>query len=374
MPKRNLFDQPFERHVRQHRAPIFSDSERVAGRAIKRFFTDLVQRRRSAIGATVGAGAAAASAWLGFNSQDSIGFSSQMSFKSSGPSTTDAPMDVHGDACDGADKAFGRDAEGSAQQKAIASSLWNRAPRIYDDEIIVRMPLDILTYNTMGSQVNTTFTPGLATAGPPIVPNLQYLNQSGNIHLNDIYLPFQYDSTRRPRGYSWYSQLYNYYQVLECRWTVKVRACTDLLSTTTPSTADLPMLMTCQVSDNQHTALTTGEQVMELGHTNGADKSFVLERPLYITWQNGKTGSVQNTLEFSGTWTPAKFDDLQIDITRQPMTAVGASPNWLNWLDTLYVNYNTAQPTGNVYYQTEVSLEYLVHFKKINASKYLTAN
>lgn len=289
-------------------------------------------------------------------------------------------MDTHGDGCDVVDPLFNRDAEDESQQKAAAGALWTRAPRIYDDEIIVRMPL-VLTMNkdnpTSGAQP-LYFNPGLATAIS--IPNVQVATASW-LQLNNIYAPWPTDTTRRPRGYAWYSQLYNYYQVLETRWTYTVTAMNDLLQTTAPTTTDIPLTFAAVTQDTSRTDWTTSGSgkpaayidLLECAMNNGADKSAIWERPAQITWHNGP-GNQPTKITFSGTWTPAKFDDLQIDITRQPMTAVGASPNWLNHLDLYCINWNTAQPENSMYYKIDIFVEFLVHFKKVNMSKYRTAN
>lgn len=389
MKRKNLFGLPFERTTGAARAPFFSDSERVAGKAIRRFLTSIVQRRRGVISATAGAAAALAAEWSGAGkatqklrsvvestfvpeSQEAdLTFPTETQ-KDSIPmrGSSDIPMDTHGDGADAVDKPFGRDAEGSAQQKALAASLWNRAPRIYDDEIIVRLPLVATCTDSGGALI---FYPGLATAGPPLTVNIGTLS-GARVQLNNIYTPLPADTAQRPRGYAWYSQLYNYYQVLETRWHYQVIAMTDTLSTTSPATTDIPLVVYAQVSDNSHTGVSNERQLFELGASNGADKSLVVHNPLRISFHNGMTGTVKNTVDFSGTWTPAKFDDLQIDITRQPMTAIGSAPNWINYLDLGYCNYNSAAPTNNQYYMYKIHLEFLVHFKKVNMTKYLTSN
>lgn len=220
------------------------------------------------------------------------------------------------------------------------------------------------------------WTPTLATAGPPIVPNVANLADY-RVQLNNIFTPYTADTNVKPRGYSWYSQLYNYYQVLECRWKYVTNAisCQGSAASASNLTANLPQHLYATISDNSHTAFASERALMELGYTNGADKNIIVKGPAQITDMNaGLHSVVPKTVTFEGTWTPAMFEDLQTNITFQPMTATGSPPNWINYLDFGYIEYNTTSAASPPAFQTYVYLEFLVHWKKVNMSKYATAN
>lgn len=295
-------------------------------------------------------------------------------------------MAVHGDSADMSDSMFGRDAENSKAQEAFAATLWNKAPRIYDDEIIVRMPFDTLytAYSNAGSDSFLTFdtTTNLATfAGGNIKP---FSVRAASLQLNNIFTPWSYAVGMKPRGYAWYSQLYNYYQVLEVRWTVYVKSLASVTGSNTAAlqlTSDQPVYVNVAMSDNVHTDFSAGgaagfnqdRNIMEMAHNNGADKSLVYSHGTQLSGTFAFAGADQPSCHtFNGVWTPAKFDDLQIDITRQPMTATGSPPNWANWLDVYFVNFNTVNATWLFKY--DFHCEFLCHWKKINATKYATPN
>ena len=385
--------------------PELSTTERMAARQIRRHLTAFVQRRRGLIGATVGAGAALAAEFIRGKAsgntprvQQSVqpdipttsidtGSTDQES-KSSGHDTKSietssvenmtgaTPMHIstHGDGASNADQPFNRDGEDKGKQQAIAASLWHRAPRIYDDEIIVRMPL-IPTFDTSSATNPMEWTPTLAAAGPPIVPSVQLFN-AFRVQVNNIFTPFTNDTSLKPRGYAWYSQLYNYYQVLECRWKYITNAisCGGSNAAATNLTANQPVHIYATIGDNSHTAFASDRALMELGYTNGADKSIVIKGPAQITDMNGLCNKIPRTITFEGTWTPAMFEDLQTNITFQPMTAIGSNPNWINYLDFGSINYNTTAASSPMAFQTYVYLEFLVHFKKVNMTKYATGN
>jgi hypothetical protein len=372
--------------------PEMSASERAAWRTIKPHLVRFVQRRRGIIGSTVGAGAALAAEFIrskafGGTPRGSKSEPSDIPSSSLDTGTTDSeskssvekmtgatPMQIatHGDGATAAEEPFNRDATNADQQKAIAASLWNRAPKIYDDEIIVRLPF-ILTGQNAAAAQPMSWRATLATAGPPLVPATSILNQSA-IKLNDIFTPYPFDTSFKPRGYSWYAQLYNLYQVLECRWKYHTVAISNTLATTDAINKDQPLEIYAQMSDNSHTVFADPRTITELGYTNGADKSIIIQGPAKITAESGKLGNVTNTKTFEGVWTPAQFEDLQTNITFQPMTAIGASPNWGNYLDFGYINYNTVNYTDFNWFQTKLYCEFLVHFKKVNMTKYATSN
>lgn len=320
-------------------------------------------------------------------------------FKSITPTMSSASMDVdgvHGDACDKVDKVFGRDGEDKGRQESVAARLWRNAPRIYDDEIIVRMPLYISQTSVVNNTTNNagTWKPRLATApagGAPLIPHAALLqggaeDQALTIRLNDIYDPYPQAPAYAPRGCNWYNNLYKYYQVLETKWTVRHEFITnqDVPNSgvsAASATQDIPIQVFAQVTDVNQTDITTvggvngARSLQELGYTNGADKSIIIHGPVEITHNTSGIHNTKNGVTFSGTWSPAMFDDLQIDITKQPMTATGSSPNWLNYLDSGYINYNQTDytPDPNIV-KTTIILEFLVHFKKVNMSQYKLVN
>lgn len=378
--------------------PSTSAAERAAWRTIKPHLVRFLQRRRGIISSTAGAGAAIAAEFirgkltgntprgrqaikpeiLGSESLSGTTDSESKSDSASlgnmpGEAKIGDPMEVvHGDKADAADPVFGRDAESEHAQKAAAASLWSRAPRIYDDEIIVRLPF-IVDMTTAAAGTPRTFTPTLAAAGPPIVPAFGSVSFA-QIQLNNIFTPYPTDTTFKPRGYSWYSQLYNLYQVLETRYKYMISSVSEATSSATPGTTDLPIKWCTVMTDNAHTGLATPRDALELGWSNGADKSIIIDGPHEASDETGLTGTITNTCSFSGTWHPAKFDDLQTNITFQPMTGVGANPNWTNYLDVVYSNYNTVAQTVPAVWRVQFFCEFLVHFKKINMTKYKTAN
>ena len=172
------------RFVRDIR-PEFSPAERAAWRKIKPHLHRFVQRRRGVIGATVGAGAALAAEYTQqfisdyFPKRKKARRETPLDPKATSVTATSqpempggTPMQIapptHGDGADGVDTTFGRDAEDPKAQEGMASALWTRAPRIYDDEIIVRLPL-LINYDANASPfTNTT----LGTMGGPAVAKL----------------------------------------------------------------------------------------------------------------------------------------------------------------------------------------------------------
>lgn len=268
------------------------------------------------------------------------------------------PMDVHGDAADGVDRQFNRDQEDEKSQKMVAASLWHKAPRIFDDEIIVRLPLGTSNANSFGSTAAPTF--------------FTY----GAIRLNDAYKPLGWTSTQG-KGFYWYSQLYAYYQVLECRVTydiIFITPTTSVFATsnTNALTADLPIEVGYQLSAaGQEVAPTNVGQWRGLAINNPAAKTTIFsniqEMPLHLNMNQS------SRVQLSYTWTPAMFDDLEVDITRQPLTAIGGSPNWLNYGDLLLANANTVFPTISPVAQVILRMEQLVHFKKIPTTNYFGA-
>lgn len=373
--------------------PEMSASERAAWRTIKPHLSAFIQRRRGIIGATVGAGAALAAEFIRGKASgntprvkesvqsdilptsfDSGTTDSETKSLESATMTGAVPMDVHGDGASAVDKPFNRDGEDKQKQQALAASLWHRAPRIYDDEIIVRMPL-VPTFDSSSATNPMEWTPTLATAGPPILPSVQLFN-AYRVQVNNIFTPFTNDTSLKPRGYAWYSQLYNYYQVLECRWKYITNAisCGGSNAAATNATANQPVHIYSTIGDNAHTSFASDRALMELGYSNGADKNIIIKGPAQITDMNGLCAKIPRTLTFEGVWTPAMFEDLQTNITFQPMTAIGAAPNWINYLDFGAINYNTTAATSPQTFQTYIYLEFLVHFKKVNMSKYATGN
>jgi hypothetical protein len=378
-PPRNVLP----RFIRDGR-PEMSAAEQAAWRTLKPHLHRFVQRRRGVIGATVGAGAAAAASWG--SSKISDYFKVTRSGRSYAPvdppalrgSVEDMPADTvmstHGDACDAVDIPFGRDGENVAQQKAAAAALWNRAPRIYDDEIIVRMPFIIpLESTASGTGMLYTANTNLAAAGPPIVPNVNYYN-GGSLVLNDIFSPYASNTALKPHGYGWYSQLYNYYQVLECRWNIRIsKLCPNINENT--GTKNYPLAVFCTVGDNTNPVFNNDRACWEVGHNNGASKSLIVHGPRWISNDYARSpDSTGGSEDFGGSWTPAMFDDLQTNITFQPMTAVGAQPNWKNYLNLGFINYNPTASAAASLWVVNVHYEYLVHFKKINLTKYGNLN
>ena len=302
----------------------------------------------------------------------------QLQITSGSESNMPGGDNTHGDGADAVDDTFNRDQENAHTQKMVAAKLWQQVPRIYDDEIIVRMPLCLTGETAALGQTGIPWFTTLAAAGPPVVPAVGYMTRMACV-LNDIFVPYPNETTFKPRGYSWYSQLYNYYQVLETRWTYHTVSINDAVQTEVSdaitATNHVPVRLYAGVSDNSHTAFTDARGIQEIGHTNGASKSVIIHGPKQIDQWQGRTGDVTNTITFQGTWTPAKFDDLQIDITRNAMTATGNSPNWKNYLDLGYINFNTAQSAlKDNNFATQIHLEFLVHWKKVNMTKYALAN
>lgn len=308
--------------------------------------------------------------------QATVGASGSMAIE--GGSQSEMSSVTHGDGADAVDPNFGRDAESSGAQKAMANKIWNICPRIYDDEIIVRQPLHITTYS--GATEHLTLSTTLASTGP-YVPWISGNISANTIQLNNLFTPYPNDTSLKPRGYAWYSQLYTKYQVLETKWTIII-TCNTCIPTGTDAVntsyhTNIPHVFYAQTSDTTHPSIASEKDLMELAHSNGAAKTMTLERPKEIDFLSGYHGLTNNTVTFQGTWTPAKFDDLEVDITRQPISNVGAVPNWINYLDIGAVNYNTALPTAQtnpISYSLTYSLEFLVHYKKILYSKYATDN
>lgn len=285
---------------------------------------------------------------------------------------------THGDGADAVDSAFGRDAEGTGTQKQIAGALWNICPRIYDDEVIVRLPLVVTMSpeNPSGTAALYTYAPGLAAAGPPLVPTVDRMAAAA-FQLNNVFTPYTSDTAHKPRGYSWYASLYKYYQVLEARITYTIQANTDLVSTAAPATTDTPHSFVLCTTDLLHTdfsaAAGSWDNIHELAMSNGAAKSARFSHPTQITWHNGQA-DIPTRIKLQTVWTPGQFDDLQTNITLQPMTAIGSPPNWINYCDLYCINYNTTQPTNNVYYTISIHTEFLVHFKKVSMTQYIVKN
>jgi hypothetical protein len=417
--RKNIFDLPFDAPPpKYHRQPYFfegpSDVERIAARTIKKFLSNQINQRRGTIGTVVGT---AGLAYETYKNWKAIGggeskrlrgntrqtelteyydISRSYNGKKISPDNKETceamptPMEVNGEGTKAVDRPFDRDAESEAKQKAIAAMLWNRAPKIYDDSIIVRMPLQI-SINTFydGNVSNAnTWTPSLATftGTGPLKAYMNYLTNY-TVKLNSILEPFPFYTGYKPQGYSHYANLYSYYQVLETRWTYHTECLHKSTSGSDPQTSEIPLQIYAQETDNNDLSLLPGGAagvttvsfedmiVKQLGATNAADQVTIVHGPVGITGQtSGITPSVKNAVTFSGIWTPAKFDDLQVDVTRQPMTLTSANPNWINYLKLGYINYNTANTSPVSDYHTTIHLEFLVHFKKLKGSKYLIAS
>ena len=205
------------------------------------------------------------------------------------------------------------------------------------------------------------------------MPSVIYAPVCGFV-LNDIFTPYTTNTAWKPRGYNFYANLYNYYQVLETRWTVHISSVASSQAAV-DGTKSTPYAVAVQISDNSHTVLGDDRTVYELGHNNGCDKTLVVHGPRRISPDFARApNDVGGSLTFSGIWTPAKFDDLQINIQYNPMTQVTSQPNWKNFLDLVWINYNKNAPADPDIFLIELHVEQLVHFKKINTTRYATAN
>jgi len=392
----HLFGQDPPRNVLPRFAQdTFSPAERAAWRTIRPHLHRFIQKRRGFIGASVSAGAAVAAEFIrskinggkpprGRPISEIIESKSLEEATTSHSATTaslsDMPGDTHmatathGDACDIADKLFGRDAEDTQQQKEAAASLWARAPRIYDDEIIVRLTFcPPIAASNGANALYYKANSFLATAGTPVVPNIQAVAGCDFI-LNDIFTPYPTDTAKKPRGYTHYAALYNLYQVLETRWSYNITAINPNSLASDP-VKSYPYEVVVREGDNTDPAGFAARDYWELGHSNGADKTVIFHGPHLISNSYSRApNNVGGSLTFGGTWTPARFDDLQTNITFQPMTAVGAQPNWKNYLHLDWINYNTTANVTDDDFAIHFMVEQLVHFKKINVTKYKVNN
>lgn len=280
----------------------------------------------------------------------------------------------HGDKTDGLDREFNEHEENSTKQHHIAKALWTKAPRIYDDAIVVRMPI-YYTFN---------YTPALSAGSGPYTG---LGNQFQSFGLNDIFAPIQGSGTAalKPHGYSWYATMYTYYQVLESRWNVSVTNLADSLGgTTNYATQNYPIKVGAAV-DSQVSALSTlfpntvtaadnYRRWRELAMSNGADKTVIFTHIADITQLSGIDGSIPHKCTFDGHWNPAKFDDLEVNNSLNPMTLINNSPGWSNTLNLIVYNQNTMAQSQPDLLRIEVFIEYLVHYKKIQPVQYRVLN
>jgi len=260
---------------------------------------------------------------------------------------------MHGDSADAVDGAFDRDSENPSAQKALASSLWPRAPRIYDDEIIVRLPRVTTSAKTTSN----------ADTSPTVFVQ---------VRLNDAYKPDN-ASAIQCKGMAHYTNIYKYYQVLETRVTFDIEMLAPTVTATgtqTYITTDLPILFGTFMSANgQNNTPATFDLWKSVALSNPCPKTNIFSNVVELA-QHGGMQHQQTRHQFHIKWTPAQFDDLEIDITRQALTSTTASPNWVNWGELMWANPNSSNTTTLPGFQVITRVEQLVHFKRINTATY----
>lgn len=244
------------------------------------------------------------------------------------------------------------------ESEQIVSALWDRTFVSYQNEMVVKLPYYFQSHYTQPIGFST--------------PN--------QFKINSIY---DFDLTgvgHQPLGRDTWTNIYDYYKVLETRCEIVYRAtqyATGAIGAIAGNPVDsnagsgymAPLYVGTQldITANPPTTLTTWHEAARV--TANTQQIF---SPIKVLERFGsRAGNVQR---FSTTWTPDMFDTAILDdATVNTWTPVGSDPGALNYLTAIAYNSNSGA-ANSVYYSVEVTATFLVAFKNVKRALLMTTN
>lgn len=245
------------------------------------------------------------------------------------------------------------------QNKALVLSLWDRTFCGYPAEMVVKLPYYFLAnatlaYNTLGT--------------------------TNQFKVNSIY---DFDLTgggHQPLGRDTWTNIYDYYKVLETRLHVTHHSQSYITGTQAQTVAGTltdgnsgsnymaPTFVggMLDITANPPTTLTSWQEATMVSSNSQQRFSSIkiLERI------GSRKGTTQH---FSMTWTPGMFDTgVLFGATENTWTPVGSDPANLNYFSDVIYNSNAANNT--IAYTLQVKAEMLVAFKNVNRTLQNTTN
>jgi hypothetical protein len=247
----------------------------------------------------------------------------------------------------------------TAEVENPASYLWDTTFVSYPPDMVIKMP-----YYTVS---NLTITPAEA------------VKLCWQFKPNSLYDPDQTLTGHQPLGRDTWAGIYNYYKVLETRYTVRFYANAikhkqwhrdgDGEDMDSGSTDVKPLYTACSLNIDGSVPpnLTTWK---EAGKVSG-NQQAIHSSQKYL-WD--VVGRGDTAIEHHMTWKPNMFDSALIDSSvNDTWTAVGSNPDGgsLNYFNVICFNPNNADYS---YVMCEIDIMYLVAFKQVNKTLTETTN
>lgn len=229
--------------------------------------------------------------------------------------------------------------------KVKIQNIWNRAPSAYEGEKIIVLPY--AQYIQIAAAVGVT------------APQ-QY-------KINSTWDPDLTGSGNQPLGRDTWTNIYNYYKVLETYIKVSVTELTDD-STGAVGANQSPSLIgyMADITANPPSTLNSWIMASMVNNTNNQQVFSSIRTSDIINGRGSKTHV------FTYKWDASQFDTSIIDNTKNEWTPVGSDPANINYFSLVYYNPNSASATRTIMIHTEIS--YLVAFKQINRTLLNTVN
>lgn len=240
---------------------------------------------------------------------------------------------------------IGTEAE-EIKDKVSVMKLYNKVPRVFESEVIVRLP-----YCNAGT---IQFNSGM---------------DNSTMRTNSIYDPDVSGDfgDLQPLGRDFWSSAYNYYKVLKSHFRVDIM---DLSNYNTqsinPNSEAFPstvggLLNITGTIPSTHTQWLMGEKA---GNSN---RQQLFTRPVECCIHQG-TQQIK-TIEME--WNPTLFETSIIDqSTKDTWTPVGSNPDNVEWFNIVV---NNPSATVRRFY-VRIQVEYMVAFKQVNEALLNTIN
>lgn len=234
------------------------------------------------------------------------------------------------------------------RDKLVVSSLYNKVPRVFENEVVVRLPY--CYYSTYD------IDPGF---------------ESGQFKVNSIYDPDLSNTfgNGQPLGRDTWANIYNYYKVLKTH--IKIE-CGDLsvyntngLATGVNATPSMWGGM-LDITANPPGSLSQWMNAERAGNSN---RQQIFTRPQLSHVIQGCGGD--RSISYEMDWNPTLFETSILDqSSKDTWTPVGSDPDNLEYFSA--ISFNPSNTARNVYYK--IQIEFLVAFKQVNRTLLNTTN
>lgn len=241
---------------------------------------------------------------------------------------------------------YGTESEKKGDDKVV-DTLWKFSPTSYDNEKIVVLPY---------------------AQYKEFTANGQTLGAYQQWKINSIYDPDLTGIGSQPLGRDTWSNIYNYYKVLETHIKIYLMETTNIdtgaiTNIAQPTSHGWMADLTAAPPSNFESWLMTS-----LACKNNKQQKFgpILKYDVV-------NGRGQKPLTFEYHWDASQFDTSIIDNTKNEWTPVGSDPSNINYFSQLYFNPGPIVG-GSRTFIWHAEIQYLTAFKQINRSLLNTVN